>query len=290
MTMLLITIFLLIALAAAGFVVWPVVCNSSARGRALLAGSLAVLVLGIAFGTYLLLGSPALALRTLTGPSNTDMRGLVAVLARRVLETPNDARGWALLGRGYLSLGDATDAAAAFKRAASVASPAQRSALLSAYGEALTLSGDGSIPPEAEAAFKQALNNDPHDQASRYYLGLIAVQRGDNAKALSSWNSLLADLPANSPLRGTLINRIAMLKAANGGAPPNIQAMVDGLAARLKAQPQDARGWQRLVRAYSVLREPEKAQAALAEGRAAVKSDAAGLAALNAEAKADNLK
>jgi cytochrome c-type biogenesis protein CcmH len=66
--------------------------------------------------------------------------------------------------------------------------------------------------------------------------------------------------------------------------------MVEGLAARLKSQPQDAQGWQRLVRAYSVLRETEKAQAALSDGRAALKADARGLAALNAEAKADGLK
>lgn len=290
MPILLTVIFLLVALTAAGFVVWPVVRNSSARGRMLLAGSLAALVVGIGLGTYVLLGSPGLALRSLTGPSDTDMRGLVAVLARRVLETPDDARGWALLGRGYLSLGDASDAASSFKRAVAVASPRQRSALLSAYGEALTLAGDGSVPPEAEAAFTQALKENPQDQASRYYLGQIAAQRGDNAGALSLWSGLLADVPLNSPLHGMLVNRIAMLKAVGGAAPPDIHAMVEGLAARLKSQPHDVQGWQRLVRAYTVLRERDQAQKALVNGRTALKSDADGLKALNAEAESDGLK
>jgi cytochrome c-type biogenesis protein CcmH len=40
--------------------------------------------------------------------------------------------------------------------------------------------------------------------------------------------------------------------------------MVEGLAARLQAAPDDAAGWQRLGRAYRVLGEKEKAEAALA--------------------------
>jgi cytochrome c-type biogenesis protein CcmH len=65
--------------------------------------------------------------------------------------------------------------------------------------------------------------------------------------------------------------------------------MVAALAARLKTDPNDAQGWQRLIRAYSVLGDKTKAQAALANARAAMKSNATALAALNAEAKNDGL-
>jgi cytochrome c-type biogenesis protein CcmH len=44
-----------------------------------------------------------------------------------------------------------------------------------------------------------------------------------------------------------------------------IRGMVDGLAARLKDQPDDIDGWLRLGRAYTVLDEPERARAALGE-------------------------
>ena len=47
-----------------------------------------------------------------------------------------------------------------------------------------------------------------------------------------------------------------------------IQGMVDRLASRLEENPQDAQGWQRLIRSYSVLGEGEKATQALAEGLA----------------------
>ena len=42
--------------------------------------------------------------------------------------------------------------------------------------------------------------------------------------------------------------------------------MVDMLAARLKADPNDALGWVRLMRAYTVLGETEKAKEALVDG------------------------
>lgn len=61
--------------------------------------------------------------------------------------------------------------------------------------------------------------------------------------------------------------------------------MVAGLAARLKTQPNDPESWQRLVRAYSVLGDADKAKAALADGRKAMAKNAAATAALNEEAK-----
>lgn len=288
MMILLFSIFIFLALVAIGFAVWPLLRRPSVRGRPLLIGALAALVLGLSLGSYLLLGSPALALRSLTGPSDNDIRGLVSVLARRVLQTPNDARGWTLLGRGYLTLNDPSDAAAAFKRGLAVTPPAQRNDLLSAYAEALTLASNGTVGPEAEAAFTDVLKSNPRDLAARFYLGQVAAERGDNARAFALWSSLLPDVRPSNPLHDLLLSRLAMIRAQSGGAP-DIHAMVEGLAARLKSEPNDAPGWRRLVRAYSVLGDKDKARDALSNGRKALKNDAAGLAALNAEAKNDHL-
>jgi cytochrome c-type biogenesis protein CcmH len=288
MGLVLFLIFAFLALVAVGFAVWPLLRGLSARGHVLLMGAVAALVLGLGLGSYVLLGSPALALRTLTGPSNDDIRGLVSVLARRVLQRPEDSHGWALLGRGYLTLNDPSDAAAAFKRALAVAPAAQRTDLLSAYAEALTLASNGVVSPEAEAAFADVLKADPHDRAARFYLGQVAAQRGDNAHALTLWSSLLAEIPSSNPLHDLLLNRVAALRAQTGTAP-DINAMVEGLAARLRANPNDASGWTRLVRAYAVLGKKKDARQALSDGRTALKNDAAGLAALNAEAANDRL-
>ena len=288
MTVLLFIIFFVLAAVAVGFAVWPLLRGDSMRGRFVLAGAIAALTLGLGIGTYVMLGTPSLALRSLTGPSDNDIRGLVATLAARVRQTTDDPHGWMLLGRGYLTLGDPADAAASFKQALLVTPPAERAPLYSAYGEALTLAEQGAVPPEAEAAFGAALKLDPHDNASRFYLGQVYAQRGDRTDALAMWSSLEADVPPGSPLHGMLVDRIASLTAQSGGVP-DIAAMVDRLAARLKANPNDPAGWQRLIRAYAVLGEKDKAQSALSNARNAMKTNTAALAALTAEARQDGL-
>ena len=55
-----------------------------------------------------------------------------------------------------------------------------------------------------------------------------------------------------------------------------IQGMVQRLAARLAQQGGDAGEWQRLIRAYSVLHETDKAKDALTAARKALAGDAAG--------------
>ena len=61
-----------------------------------------------------------------------------------------------------------------------------------------------------------------------------------------------------------------------------IRGMVEGLAARLAANGGTLEEWSRLVRAYTVLREPEKARLALGEARKALGANAPAMAALEA--------
>ena len=279
-------IFALVAIVACGFVAWPLLRRRSDRGRFVLASAAALFVLGTAGALYLQFGHPALAARTLQGDDARDLNALIGRLAVVVRSRPADPRGWVILGRAYLTAGDPGDAAKAFARAISAERRvgSVQSLLYSAYGEALTQDASGAVTPEAEAAFAQALALDPKDRASRYYVGLAAAARGDTNKALGLWRSLLDDVPANSAVHQDLVDRIAAL-TAQGGGTPDISAMVAGLAARLKSNPDDGAGWQRLVRAYAVLGEKEKARAALADARKAMSARSDQIAALDAEQK-----
>lgn len=284
MSVVVILIFAAVAAVALAFVCWPL-WRHTTRGRAVLAASLSLFMLAVACGTYIFVGHPDLAVRALEPPRLTDVRSLITALAWRMRKAPRDARGWMLLGRGYLTLNDPSDAAAAFKRAALLAPPDARPAMMSAYAEAL-VSASGGVTPEAEAVFRQVLASDPHDVAARFYLGEAYAERRDTAQALSTWNGLLADSPPNAPWRPMLLDHIAMLQGSTGAAPPNVLAMVQGLADRLKAQPNDPDGWQRLVKAYAVLGETGKARAALADARKALTGQPAALAQLGDEARA----
>ncbi|MBL6853552.1 MAG: tetratricopeptide repeat protein [Alphaproteobacteria bacterium] len=276
-----------IALAACGFVALPILRSRDTRGRYVLAAAAVLFVLGVGGGLYLFLGQPQLAVRTLEGSQARDLNALIGRLGVAVREHPDNPRGWALLGQAYLTAHDPADASKAFARGIDAAKVTGMPATLfySAYGEALTQASAGAVTPEAEAAFTQALALDPQDQAARYYLGLAEAARGNNAKALAMWKTLLADLPANSPARADLVDRIAALTAKGAGGPPDIGAMVAGLAARLKDQPNDPDGWLRLVRAYSVLGDKAKAEAALSDARKAMRARGDVLAALDTEQK-----
>lgn len=289
MTLLALSVLFLVALAACAFVAWPILVQRGGRGRFVLGAAAVLFVLGIGGGLYLEFGHPALAERTLQGGGAKDLNALIGRLVKAVREHPADPRGWALLGQAYATAQDPTDGAKAFAKAIEAAEAQGLNApfLYSAYGETLTQASAGAVTPDAEAAFSRAIALDPKDKASRYYLGLAAAARGNNAKALALWNSLLADVPANSAVHTDLVDRIAQLTARSGASgAPDIGAMVAGLAARLKANPDDPAGWQRLIRAYAVLGDKDKAHAALADARKAAAGHGDQLAALDAEAKA----
>ena len=278
-------LFLVLVAVAAGFAIWPVL--RSGRGHALLAAAIGVFVIAIGVGSYLMLGAPELALRGARGPNMQDLGSVVAPLVSHLHKAPNDIRGWTMLGKLYLTLDDPQDGAKAAARAITLsrAAKSQSAEPYSTYGEAIVRLSSGAVPPEAEAAFEQALRLDAKDQASRYFLGFANAARGDNAKAVALWQSLLNDAPANASYRQELTDRIAALRAASGRTP-DIGAMVAGLATRLKAQPNDAQGWQRLIRAYAVLGDNAKAAVALKDARVAMAKNPQALAVLSEEAKA----
>jgi cytochrome c-type biogenesis protein CcmH len=188
-----------------------------------------------------------------------------------------------------MTAGDARDAANAYGRAVMVArqTHVEDATLDSAYGEA-QVEANGAVTDEAVAAFTAALAFNPRDAAARFFLGQARAERDDRPGALAYWQPLLAEVPASAPLHQMLVDRIALLTAqgaggGNGGAP-DPKAMVAMLAARLKQDPNDAQGWQRLIRAYSVLGQTGDAKEALATARKTFANDRNAMAALETEA------
>ena len=153
-------------------------------------------------------------------------------------------------------------------------------ALPAMLGEVEVLGNNGTITPEARTQFARAIALDPAQPAARYYLGKARIGDGDAAGGLGDWRALLASLAPNDPRRPGLAAEIAVveqtgrLPAPQQAAAPTsemtgaIRGMVDGLAARLKAQPDDPDGWVRLVRAYAVLGDTSARDQALADARA----------------------
>ncbi len=289
----LVVIFAAVALLAAAFVIVPAVrpARDAARTNsrpvyAVIAG-LATMAIGL--GVYGALGRPQLALDSLTGPSKTDYPALISMLAKRMPNRPGDIEGWTLLGRGYLTLGNADQAEKALAHAVDAQKAEQGQAtpqLLSSYGEAM-VEASGQVTKEAEGVFQQTLTEDPKNLVARYYMGVGLATRGDKTGALSLWEGVLADAPPDTPWRGQLIDQVAALKASAGGAAPNPEAMVQQLADRLQTSPNDLDGWVRLIRAYSVLGNKAKAEEALTRARGVFANQTSAQATL-ARAATDN--
>ena len=247
------------------------------------------------------LGDLPLAAR-LAAPDPNDLPAAIAHLEGHLATHSKDGRGFAALAPIYMRLGRYADAAQAFERVlALLGETADRRVAL---GEALLQAGGGTVTPDAKAAFAKALVDDPKLPQARFYLGLAALQDGDKDQARALWSGLASDAPPEASWRPMVEARLAALDgnvsplgAPSGPAAATIAAlpaadrlqaihgMVDGLASRLQADGHDAEGWLKLVRAYTVLGETDKAKGALAEARRSLANDAGSLARLEGLAR-----
>ena len=282
--------FIVVALLAIAFVAVPLLRAQEKKNWALLLAAVTVITLGVGAGTYWVVGRPYLAQREARGLETKDPNGLIPFLVQRVRQYPNDATAWRYLGQAYMAARDPRNSAKALGRAISIQGKGDAE-LNAAYGEALVIANNGSITQEAEAAFQAAVTADAGNVPARFYLGEARLEKGDRAGATQIWQSLLNDIPVTSRLHQLLVDRLAMASGQGpGGAAPDPRQMVAQLAARLKADPNDALGWVRLIRAYTVLGETEKAKDALATARKTFAGNADAQTAFNTAAKALNLQ
>lgn len=272
------------------------------------AAALAVLVLmpAGALTLYLALGSPSLpgaplAMRKAQAPETRSLESLVAQVEAHLANNPEDGRGWDVIAPVYMRAGRFTDAVRARANALRLlGATAAREADL---GEALVAAANGIVTAEAKSAFERALKLDPAETKSRYFAGLAAEQDGKPQEAARIWRDILSNAPADAPYRPLIQSSLARLDpsvapqgpsvedvAAAGQLTPEqrgdmVRGMVERLAERLKNDGSDLDGWQRLVRAYIVLGDADKARAALADARKAMGEDADKRRRLDAFAK-----
>jgi len=246
---------------------------------------------------YLMIGSPDLPGEPL-GPrlaalhDDRSIAGMIAQVENHLRAHPDDVRGYGVLAPIYLRLGRMSDAVEARRKILKLAGDsADREADL---GEALTAAANSVVTDEAKSAFDKALALDNKNVKARFFSGMAAQQDGKNDKAAEIWRGLLADAPPGAPWAATVREALAQV----GGAPPiasepgpnaqdvaaaskmseqdrgdMIRGMVARLADRLKLDGSDVDGWQRLMRAYLVLGERDKAAAAAADARRALASN-----------------
>jgi cytochrome c-type biogenesis protein CcmH len=255
----------------------------------------------IAVGIYYPLGSPGmadfpLAQRARTPEATQSLDNLVAQVEQHLEKNPTDGRGWSVLAPVLGRLGRVDEAVRAFRNSLTYnGESADRRADL---GEALVAAAGGVVTADAKAEFERAVALNADEVKAGYYIGLAAEQDGRADEAASIWRAMLEKAPANAPWRPLV--QAALVRVGGSPAPAlsndamaaakdmsetdrgaMIRSMVERLATRLKQNGDDVEGWLRLVRAYIVMGDADKAKSAQSDARAAVAKDPERLKQLN---------
>ncbi|HEY1412190.1 MAG TPA: c-type cytochrome biogenesis protein CcmI, partial [Rhodopila sp.] len=267
----------------------------------ILAAIVFVVVAGGSVFSYLWLGAPELPDEPFSARkaelaqdnSPSSLQQATASLAARLKQNPSDAQGWLSYGRNLAMLDQWDRAEDAYHHAMDLGQTGPD--VVTAHAEVLVMQAGGAVTPAAQTAFQEVLKADSKNPLARYYLALAAMQAGEPRQAIAGFQALLAELPADSPARGQVGQRIAEAAQSAGIPTPNlaegtapqqaaesapgpdakaaagaanmtdaqreamIRGMVASLAAKQEGDPNNLDGWLRLGRAYAVLHDPDKA-------------------------------
>jgi cytochrome c-type biogenesis protein CcmH len=266
------------------------------RRRATALGAVVVLPV-VALTLYLAIGSPQLPGQPLNARlqaihQDQSIASLVSKVEAHLERNPDDARGYEVLAPVYLRLGRFEDAVNARRKL--LALNGENAERHSDLGEALTAAANGIVTSDAKSAFERSLALDPDQSKARFYMGIAAEQDGDRAQATAIWRDMIKKAPADAPWLPVVRDALARVgddqPIASAPGPTSedvaaaramsekdrgemIRGMVARLADRLKENGNDVDGWQRLLRAYMVLGERDKAHAAAADAKRALAND-----------------
>lgn len=182
--------------------------------RIALAAAFAGVILLFAGAWYWQAGSWQVAQQIAASPAagggDVDVEGMVAKLAQRLEASPDDAEGWAMLGRSTFVLGRHAEAASAYGKANQLAGASNAEWLVN-EGESLALSRERDLLGRPAQLFDAALALTPDYGKALWYGALADAQAGNSTRAAQRLQSLLSqDLPPE--LQTLVLARLDELK------------------------------------------------------------------------------
>ncbi len=246
---------------------------------------------------------------------------LVAQLRETAESRPDDLRGQLLLAQHEARLGNFAAARIAMGKALALKGDDVVAGDLTDHAELMIIAANGYVSPEAEKSLAAALRLDPKDPRARYYSGLDLAQNGRPDLAYRLWVGLLQEGPEDAPwirpIREQIgdVARMAGIRPAPlaGPAPgpqspplagptaeqvedaqdmapedqqQMIRDMVGRLSDRLAGEGGTAPEWARLIRAYGVLGETDRAATIYTEAKGVFANNPEAMAELSAAASA----
>ncbi len=166
-------------------------------------------------------GNPATAAADAVEQAHS-MDEAIATLESRLAAQPDDAEGWQMLGRTYMSIERFGDAAQAYRNALDLLGNDNTSARAD-YAEALFLSDPAGPSGLAGQIFTEMVEQAPDNPKVMWYGGYVAFESGNEERGRELWSELLTRNPP-APIRRIIEERLGMPADMAAGFMPQAQA------------------------------------------------------------------
>lgn len=193
---------------------WPVV-------------AVGVMVPVLASAIYLAIGSPAaldpaqrMAAAAEEGSHSItpeQIEGMVATLAQRMQNEPDNAEGWSMLARSYNALGRFEQASQAYAHLVKLIP--NDAGLYADYADTLAMAMNRSLQGEPEKLVERALAIDPKNIKALALWASAAYERKDYKSAVERWQKILPLVPPESDIARSVSGNIAETQGMMGQAP-----------------------------------------------------------------------
>lgn len=207
-------------------------------GKRWAAGVVGVAVPVVAVSVYLLVGSPeamdpaqqqvaAAHQQNSHEVTAEQIEGMVASLATRLQNEPDNIEGWNMLARSYNAIGRFKEASDAYARLVQLVP--NDSNLLADYADTLAMALGRTLVGEPEKLAGKAVQIDPQNVKAIALWGSAAFERKDYAVAVERWQKIMALVPADSEVARSVSGSIAEAQKLAGIAPvaPVAQAALE---------------------------------------------------------------
>lgn len=130
--------------------------------------------------------------------SAASLEQMVDKLAAKLKENPDNAEGWFMLARSYMSMQRYKEAVVALEKTNKLVP--DNPVIMLRYADALTMLNGGRISGKPFELIKRAIALKPNDPTGLWLLGMGYEEQGDYKKAISYWKLLLALLKDEKPI------------------------------------------------------------------------------------------
>lgn len=186
-------------------------------------------------GLYQKLGSPAAINPSIAPPVQANnnqsavpqmsMEEAISKLAEKLEQEPDNAEGWSMLARSYLSVQQFEKAVGAFKKLHALTG--DQPEVLVRYADALAMTQGGKITGKPHELLKLALKLEPQNAQANWMAGLAEEEANNYVAALKHWQIVRPLLAGKPELMQTLDTLIARVKTQTGETVAEVTQVIE---------------------------------------------------------------